>query len=996
MADFFILRDEKTRGPYSMDQIKKLAEDGKLKTTDKIKKDEGSWQLITQVKGLQINPSSASEISKKPPQIPGSKIQSGRAAIPAPKKGGGIGILTITASLLLLAGAIGGLGYFVYSKGGLSGFVGGMGGTNPYGNFSQSYADNRKSEWNTLVAADKIKADLTGKALDELEKLFKKNSKIKALPIDGSTHLKSFTALGTGKLGKVVVGDDAEIFYTKLVAKSNEYFSNHDTPKVSTDSTSSTEVEVKSAEKIRFNTLPTGFFDFLSFSDNPLEDFQLFMNIATEDERKGELEHIICVPVGLEAKGTIPTDADEFALEALDKDSKVIKQGRIRTKIPLALGKTIEVKGYLVFSSLVDVDRISKFVVVKKPDEAFLAFNSNLQKAMDSGSITDINSLVRTMKPAWSKHFIESSEASLKNAKTTTRVGIALALSAFFKSNLDTEAFSLLEKLINDDDALVATAAIRVGHELNPCPQAIIKKIMLVASNRKDDARKQAITFIQQLDHKVPDNIALFLKEVENPDQGIRAISATFLAKATLDSKQNLELGTKFIKADQEEIVNAGLTMIVKQAESDRLKVMELLIPSLSTRFDSSKDMAEKAFDSLAPFGPLDLPRLGEGLNEKTPEPKIRILQLLSGLKADAKSVVPTILKLFKDESELVRVQAIACVGSIKPDAKIVSAQLFESAREKIPAVKAEAIKTLCLVGRDQKTLELLFDSMADADSLVPKACLMGFSSLNPLINKDDLSVIGPRLSSPLVPVKRQAFVALESTGEAGATYAKEVGQGLDENDPETLLSALNCASKFPDKIDNGQKKVELLLADKFLIATDERHAIACLNYLTTFGSKATSAIPTLRKLFQNGKHSQKTVSALKLVKAIGKDCNVLIPEMIRMITTAQLSGFVQNQQQAKLFGDEILKTNNNMVLRDAMAATGEQGAKALARNLLDPDPVVKTFSLLALESMGPDAKPAMAMIFRATVPANEKNPNIYYLAQVVYGRLQNTTGGKN
>jgi hypothetical protein len=162
------------------------------------------------------------------------------------------------------------------------------------------------------------------------------------------------------------------------------------------------------------------------------------------------------------------------------------------------------------------------------------------------------------------------------------------------------------------------------------------------------------------------------------------------------------------------------------------------------------------------------------------------------------------------------------------------------------------------------------------------------------------------------------------------------------------------------------------------------------------FGPKANTAIPTLRRLFQNGKHTMKTPSALKLAKAIGKDCHVLIPELTRMITKPQINGIVTNQQDAKLLADFILKGNNNMELREAMAATGEQGATALSRNLLDPDPVVRSFTLLALEAMGRDAKPAMAMIYRSTVPANEKNRAVLFIAQVAYGRLQTATGVKN
>ena len=999
MSEFFLSRNGKVAGPFTIDQIKDFSQIGKLADTDLIRKDQGPWQSVNQVKGLKTGSMPALPTRTNPQMPPVDQLNPIVATVTASNPGRkptrSSSMMTISGifALLLILGLA---GAYIYTKNGGNLLAIGFGSANPYSNFSTTYASNRKAEWDKLVAGKKIIGDLSGKALDELEKVFKRKSNLKSISDNGADMFKSIKTQGLAKLGKVVVGDDSIDLYNKLITKANEYFASRESTKVSTDSTSKDEMESFQAEKIRFNVLPAGYLDFFSFSDKPFEDIPVFMTIATEEERKGQCEYLVCVPVGVEGKGTVPPKISDFAIEALDKDSKVIKQGRIYSKIALVVGKVVEVKAYLAFTSVEDIDRISKFILVKKPDEAFLAFIGKLQKAIEGGAVNDIRLLVRTMKSGWDKKFLEMADAALKDAKTTTRLGIVAGLDELFKKNIDAEAFGMLEKLIADDDATVAGAAIALGDDLQPCPQQIIQKIMWAASHRKDDAKKVALDFIQKLDPKVPDNIALFLKELDNSDLGIRGIAAIFLAKAPLEAKQNMDLGAKLIKADQEEVVAAGLTMILKQSESDRVKVLETTISMLASKFDTCRALADKAFDGFTPFNPLDLPKLVEGLSLEAAEPKLRILSVVSEMKTDAKGVAQSIVKLFKDPSETVKIRAITCIGSIQPEFEKVASQLFEAAKDKIATVKAEVVRTIPLIGRDQKTVELLFDSMGDPDPLVPKAAMEGFSRLKPPVNKDDLPIIGPRLSSMSIPIRKQAFTALVNTGESGVVYAKEVAMALDDTDQEIVFFGLNCSMKYPDKIENGQKKAEGLLADRFFSSPDEKYATACLDYLVFFGPKANTAIPTLRRLFQNGKHTMKTPSALKLAKAIGKDCHVLIPELTRMITKPQINGIVTNQQDAKLLADFILKGNNNMELREAMAATGEQGATALSRNLLDPDPVVRSFTLLALEAMGRDAKPAMAMIYRSTVPANEKNRAVLFIAQVAYGRLQTATGVKN
>ncbi|MFM7539044.1 MAG: hypothetical protein ACKO9Z_05215, partial [Planctomycetota bacterium] len=445
MSEFFLSRGGKTSGPFTMEQIKGFSESGKLLDTDLIRKNQGPWQPVTQVKGLKVNSASPSTVRSQvmpPPLQPTSQpVSQSTNSLPpnmdsTPKsKSSGSRLLTVGFFILLLA--LGGIGAYLYSKGGGTLLVIGFGGSNPYNDFASTYGANRKAEWDKLVAGKKVIGDLSGKALDELEKVFKKKANLKTLAETGPDIFKAIKTQGLAKLGKVVAGDDAIDLYTKVVAKTNEYFTSREAPKIATDSTSQEDMESRQAEEIRFNVLPFGYFDYFSFNDRPVEEIPAFMTIATEEERKGQIEYLLCLPIGLEGKGTVPPKVSDFAVEALDKDSKVIKQGRIYSKIPLLLGKVVEVKAYLSFANPQDVDRISKFVVVKKPDEAFLAFVGKLQKSLESGAVNEIRNLVRTMKPGWDKKFIEMADASLKDGKTTTRLGIVAGLDELLKRNID-------------------------------------------------------------------------------------------------------------------------------------------------------------------------------------------------------------------------------------------------------------------------------------------------------------------------------------------------------------------------------------------------------------------------------------------------------------------------------------------------------------------------------------------------------------------------------
>src|SRR5947209_3115441 len=49
---WYVERDSEPVGPMSAAQLKRLADDGKLKPTDRVRRDEGAWVAASTVKGL--------------------------------------------------------------------------------------------------------------------------------------------------------------------------------------------------------------------------------------------------------------------------------------------------------------------------------------------------------------------------------------------------------------------------------------------------------------------------------------------------------------------------------------------------------------------------------------------------------------------------------------------------------------------------------------------------------------------------------------------------------------------------------------------------------------------------------------------------------------------------------------------------------------------------------------------------------------------------------
>lgn len=627
---------------------------------------------------------------------------------------------------------------------------------------------------------------------------------------------------------------------------------------------------------------------------------------------------------------------------------------------------------------------------MKKPDELFLDFQRRLKKALDSGETEELSLLAKSMEAGWSRTFIGMCDKALESAKPTTRSGIARSLRAVLQLNIDQEAFALLEKLVLDSDTSVAREAIRVGDGLKPCPQPLIQKVMRAASTRKDDARKDAMAFIRGLDPAVPENIEMFVRESSSSDHGIRGIAASFLARANLEGGRNLELGIRFVADDHEEVVLAGARMIAKQAKADRTRVLALALPLLGNRFDSCRSVADSTFREMEPFGQGDLPTLAAGLEERAPETKCRVLDILSGMKSDAAGKAAEVAKALYDEAETVRARAASCLADIRADLRTVQKPLFEAAtREKVPSVRVEAIRTLSLIGRDARVVGLLFDGLGDAEPKVVKASQDGFANLKPPLGKDDLPVIGPRLASRVAPVRRQAYESLRATGTEGVAHAREVAIGLVDQDPAVVLSSLQCAQNYPDKIQDGCGTVVKILDQKYADAKDDRIAIACLEYLAHFGPKAAGSIPALRRIAKDGQHGTRTVPMLRLVQALGAEGHPLVPDLTRLVTKPQVQGFVNNQADAVELKKMILKTGNNLALRDALAATGQNGAKALAQNLVNPDPMIQVFSLICLENMGRDTQPVLGQIFRLTVRQNARNAAVWFSAQLAYGKLE-------
>jgi hypothetical protein len=77
------------------------------------------------------------------------------------------------------------------------------------------------------------------------------------------------------------------------------------------------------------------------------------------------------------------------------------------------------------------------------------------------------------------------------------------------------------------------------------------------------------------------------------------------------------------------------------------------------------------------------------------------------------------------------------------------------------------------------------------------------------------------------------------------------------------------------------------------------------------------------------------------------------------------------------------------MLISQTLASLGAPAAKKVSEGLLRKEPEIRFMALMAIEMMDKDGKDAKPLVFRSSLPINEKNIYIQVQAKRNYERLE-------
>jgi HEAT repeat protein len=237
------------------------------------------------------------------------------------------------------------------------------------------------------------------------------------------------------------------------------------------------------------------------------------------------------------------------------------------------------------------------------------------------------------------------------------------------------------------------------------------------------------------------------------------------------------------------------------------------------------------------------LPKLIEMLDDRSPEFRKMVKDVLCTLGPEAKPILPELVKLLKAKRARDPQVVIAVIGSIGPDAKEAAPALIEALADR--RVQDEAIEALCAIGPSAKdALPAIRRAIREAGKHDDERTAPSFVLIDPLY----------KLGPDAVPL------LIEFLDDDDPNYKSRSAHGLGRIGPaaKSALAKLVSALKHDDPAVRGDAAVALWRIDKntagvpvlaaLLSAKDRVIAEPAAQALGEIGPDAKEALPALAK----------------------------------------------------------------------------------------------------------------------------------------------------
>lgn len=342
-------------------------------------------------------------------------------------------------------------------------------------------------------------------------------------------------------------------------------------------------------------------------------------------------------------------------------------------------------------------------------------------------------------------------------------------------------------------------ACLALG-EIGPQAKAAVPNLIKSLTDDRPEVRLQAALALAEIGPDAKPAAGELIKLLNDPFESVR-VAATFALgrlgdEASSEALQKIEATTDpslsmmatwalaKIHKDDEQRMNQAIERLVPALGAENRQMAGMAARALADlNADQAKvrplidrliaqhpEISDRLLHVLAELGPRAVPQATEAL--KDPQRRVRALQVLARIGADAAPAVPTLIELLKTGDAPAKTEALFTLGAIGPKAEAAVEPISDQLTDADPRVVEAAIYALGKIGPAAKAAVPKLEKLVHAeDSLVRLMAVCAILRIGPVTGhlvETALPVLTEGLKSQREYVRVEAAMTLGELGPQG------------------------------------------------------------------------------------------------------------------------------------------------------------------------------------------------------------------------------------
>ena len=366
-------------------------------------------------------------------------------------------------------------------------------------------------------------------------------------------------------------------------------------------------------------------------------------------------------------------------------------------------------------------------------------------------SLTDSNNHVREISVSTLSRFLPFNEkdlptfTALLSHKEAIIREFAIRSISDMKVSAD-EIYKHIQPMYQDKSPEVRAVAVRssIGIAKN-YKEKVINEIFKLCNDENDEVRNSVEEIMAKLAPYSAKELEPFIQYIgPQAEVRLRNQAIKLIARSDIDITPYVDGFAYALNERDRELRITIITGFSKITSTQPLKVAISIIPLVADEDKPVQEAAKKIIQQINIVSSTDIQMLS-GFLKSNNKMQVR-LQTLS-LLMNAKNLVwdPIIKDLagcLSDPEIELKKTALKAVFQVGNSGKDLAPEIIALTSDKDTTIKLEALKALSIVGREPKSLNVLFEGLADLDPMVNEVCSNVLKDIKPPIGPKDLDLI--------------------------------------------------------------------------------------------------------------------------------------------------------------------------------------------------------------------------------------------------------------